>query len=540
MEEEEEEKKTKQKQEKRIKLSTFILILIIMLIVSAFLCFLIFSDSLNLLKKDNTIPTNTVTQVTPTEDHPSADDNTLAISSGLSNFDLKFLKDDTTKKNVIYSPLSIKYALKMLEEGATGAAKEQIAKYIGDYDLTTYKSSKNLSLANSFFVKDTYKDNIKTDYINKLKSKYDAEVNFDAFENPNAVNKWIEDKTNGIIKNMIDQISPNQKFMLVNALSIDMDWNVKFLENKYANISYDHEKFDGVYIKPTVVSHSFDNDKQKVSGMEIGAAINNYDILKEVGEENIRKTVETEYRKYLENGNITISEDEMKNFLDDYIKSIGENYHRAKSLSDFSLYTDDKVKVFAKDLKEYDGTTLQYIGIMPTNESLDSYIKNTDETKMNSILSNLKEIKTENFKEGVITRITGFIPKFQYNYELDLIKGLKDLGITDVFELGKANLTEMSDDNQLYIDTVKHKADIEFTQDGIKAAAATVVGGLGAGGDFDYFFDVPVEEIDLTFDKPYMFIIRDKKTGETWFTGSVYEPLQWDNEPEKELAERGY
>ena len=28
------------------------------------------------------------------------------------------------------------------------------------------------------------------------------------------------------------------------------------------------------------------------------------------------------------------------------------------------LYTDDKVKAFAKDLKTYNGTTLQYVGLV--------------------------------------------------------------------------------------------------------------------------------------------------------------------------------
>jgi len=31
------------------------------------------------------------------------------------------------------------------------------------------------------------------------------------------------------------------------------------------------------------------------------------------------------------------------------------------------------------------------------------------------------------------------------------------------------------------------------------------------------------KKIDLTFDNPYMFVIRDKDTGEVWFTGTVYE-----------------
>ena len=43
-----------------------------------------------------------------------------------------------------------------------------------------------------------------------------------------------------------------------------------------------------------------------------------------------------------------------------------------------------------------------------------------------------------------------------------------------------------------------------------------------------------VKEIDLTFDKPYMFIVRDVKTGEVWFTGTVYEPLNIEDEPEKD------
>ena len=55
----------------------------------------------------------------------------------------------------------------------------------------------------------------------------------------------------------------------------------------------------------------------------------------------------------------------------------------------------------------------------------------------------------------------------------------------------------------MYINDAKHKANIEFTQDGIKAAAATFIGGYGAGEPFNYEFDVPVEEIDITFNKPY-------------------------------------
>ena len=50
-----------------------------------------------------------------------------------------------------------------------------------------------------------------------------------------------------------------------------------------------------------------------------------------------------------------------------------------------------------------------------------------------------------------------------------------------------------------------------------------------ADGGFDYFLEAPVKRIDLTFDKPYMYIIRDKATGEVWFTGTVYQPKVEEN-----------
>ena len=78
-----------------------------------------------------------------------------------------------------------------------------------------------------------------------------------------------------------------------------------------------------------------------------------------------------------------------------------------------------------------------------------------------------------------------------------------------------------------YIEVAKHGADIEFSNMGIKAGAATIMGGAGGGGSFfEYLWDVPVETIDLTFDKPFLYLIRDKNSGEIWFVGTVYEPIE--------------
>jgi serine protease inhibitor len=184
--------------------------------------------------------------------------------------------------------------------------------------------------------------------------------------------------------------------------------------------------------------------------------------------------------------------------------------------------------LFAKDLQTYDGITLQYVGIMPQREALKDFVENTNAKKISGYISNLKELKLQNFKDGVVTKVIGDIPIFQFDYSLNLKKDLIDLGIKDVFDQNKADLSAMlKDSKDQFIFKAGHKATIDFSNLGIKAAAVTMLGGMGGTAEaFDYLFDVPVETIDVTFDKPYMFLIRDKQSGEVWFTGTVYNPTK--------------
>lgn len=464
------------------------------------------------------------------------------------DFDISFLKMENQKENKVYSPLSIKYALKMLEKGTTGNAKDQITKLVGGMALSKYNSNDNMSLANAMFIRDTFRESVKESYINTLKSKYSAEVIFDSFETADTVNSWVSEKTLELIPQLLDEIDEEENFLLVNALGINMEWENIFLAFPWG-VSYAHENFylNGV---AQVSEKEFGENKQVVSGMKVEAALNNYDIINDLGEDYIRQIVSEEYRKWAKE--LVIDDDgysgklsdetiekNLNEFLDGdgvyrgYMAELGDNYGNVYYSTDFSLYVDEDIKVFAKDLKEYDGTTLQYIGIMPINEELDTYISNVTSGDILNAIDNLKSLELENFNDGVVTKITGYIPKFNMEYELKLKDDLQKLGVTDVFEEGKANLKELSDAENVYIKEALHKANIEFTQDGIKAAAATIIGGMGAGSPFDYEFDVPVEEIDITFDKPYLFLIRDKKTGETWFVGTVYDPLLWEEEPER-------
>lgn len=464
----------------------------------------------------------------------------------LSYFDLSFLKLENNRKNMIYSPLSIKYTLGMLSEGANGETKAQIDNLIGDYTSRKYTNSKNMSFANALFVRDSYSKNIKSSYIDALKNKYDAEVVYDSFKSPDIANKWVKDKTFNLIDGIIDDIS-DSNFILANALAIDMEWK-KFIqatgttfENEY-RVNYDHESYYD-YINLLMFDSygclSFNGGNMNVTGVEFGASINKYDIVKELGEDKIRAQITAEYEQWVsgdpcgyENSNKYssgyIDEYESTNsFVDKFIGQLNNNYKKIDVSTDFKFYIDDEIKIFEKELKEYNGTTLEFIALMPEKMNLNVFIERNDQDSINELINKLKPVELDSFGEGKVYRIVGGFPLFNYDYELDFTKDLNSLGIYDVFTPDKADLSNMAEGNEAFIGDAVHKANINFTNEGIKAAAAT--GDIGWGAsicEFEHLYDVPVEIIDLMFDRPFMYIIRDKDTKEVWFVGSVYEPTK--------------
>ena len=165
---------------------------------------------------------------------------------------------------------------------------------------------------------------------------------------------------------------------------------------------------------------------------------------------------------------------------------------------------------------------------MPINEELSAFIKNVDASKLTDYINKLKPAKGSSFKQDVNTKITGYIPMFKYEYNLNLKDDLKQLGVTDIFDLETAKLGKIID-KPVFINKALHKANIDFNDKGIKASATSLGGGAGnTNGPCYYEEKVPYEEIDISFNKPYMYIVRDKSTGEVWFTGSVYQPLKWN------------
>ena len=295
MEEEKVEKKTETiKEEKKSKKGLKITLTVISLVVVVGLVvgLIVFNNRNPKDKLDEEKETITV------------DSDYKMSGNNVQEFDLFFLKSENETKNKVYSPLSIKYALGMLNEGTDGETKAQISAVIGDYVGKKYVNSKNMSLANALYINESMQNNIKTEYINTLKDKYNASVFYDPFKNPNNINKWVSDNTYNLIPDLLDDVM-DKDFILINTLAIDMEWVNKIQsENEFFSVDYPHEEY---YVGVDPLNSEgyselkFDNLNYSVKSVKIAASANRYDIVSDLTESSIRNTVTSEYNKFVKN-----------------------------------------------------------------------------------------------------------------------------------------------------------------------------------------------------------------------------------------------
>lgn len=365
---------------------------------------------------------------------------------------LGLLKLHNVQENSCFSSLSVRYALEMLREGTEGETKAQIDQLLGTTTTPKYENvAEHLSVANALWLQDEFAGAVKTEYVDALRNKFGAEVKQDSFQSAVNINRWIEDESFGMLKDVMqDSDVRSLQVLLANVLAIDMDW-----ENKFLDVSTDGHYF-------------------------------NYN--SELGETNPKYTTMQGY-----GGN------------DEYYNLAAE------------------ATVFAKDLKEYNGTQLQFVAIMPSGD-LTNFIQNLSNEQINRLLIGMRRAVRQN--DTYNFSFASYIPKFSISSGIDdLIADLKTLGVTEAFEPG-ANLSKITE-APLTIGKALQKTQFDFSEDGIRAAAVTMMGGFGAGGDGPIPSSV---RIVVSINKPFLYLVRDAKTGDIWFVGTVYEPNLWEND----------
>jgi serpin B len=143
--------------------------------------------------------------------------------------------------------------------------------------------------------------------------------------------------------------------------------------------------------------------------------------------------------------------------------------------------------------------------------------------KQTSGLANLeKAISVESFDKSRASAetyaVTLSLPRFKYTSDFSLKKVLISMGMDTAFS-DAADFSGMTTRDRLRIAAVFHKAFIAADEKGSEAAAATaVVVGKGGGKK------TALPRATFRADHPFLFLIRENRTGGILFMGRVTNP----------------
>ena len=341
--------------------------------------------------------------------------------------------------NLLLSPLSVTLALSMTANGADKNTLAEMESVLGMsvQDLNEYfvsyagslpnEENCKLHIANSLWTKEDF--DVKQDFLQRCANYYSAPVYASPFDSQTVrdINNWVKTNTDGMIKNILDDISPDAVMYIVNALSFDARWSSVYNKDQVR---------DGVFTKS-------DGTEQTVKFLH-----------------------DTGYYPYLEDGS-----------------AVGF-------------------------IKSYEGGRYAFAAILPNEDiTLEEYVEGLTAEVLYEMLTGCEHYET----------VTA-LPKFSYDYDIELSTPLKQLGMSDAFSDGNADFSRMGTypGGNIYISRVLHKTFIAVDELGTKAGAATVVEMSGESASVE-----PVEVKHVILDRPFLYMIIDCETNIPLFMGTV-------------------
>ena len=346
-------------------------------------------------------------------------------------------------KNYMFSPLSIKMALMMAANGASGKTKTEILDTINVADIDHYNECIRLmieeysqseilkmNISNSIWINsDNTSQRFGEEYNKKLAEVFNAEsgvVNNKTAEKE--INGWVNEKTQGKIPSIITRDNADFWAMLVNAVYFKGRWQNEF--NKSATKKDDFYSRDGKTTSIDFMNKTSWMNYSKKDGITIVELP--YLTREEIFDEN-GEYVET---KKLQGVNISM-----------YLMMSDRNFSPEEALCEPELKS-------------------KYIALS--------------------------------------------VPKFDIEYSVELNDILKTVGIKKAFETD-AEFRGMFDGGNMWLDSTIHKTYIKVDEEGTEAAAVT---GGGMGGT-----SLPPEPLEIKYNKPFTFVIKDNINGEILFMG---------------------
>ena len=164
---------------------------------------------------------------------------------------------------------------------------------------------------------------------------------------------------------------------------------------------------------------------------------------------------------------------------------------------------------------DYDAVELPYgnenyamLLVMPNTEPINDFVDIINPAVVNDIIANLGE-----------DSVNVALPKMEIEYEKKLNDVLKAMGIVDGFDANVADFSKMFNemDGGIWIEKVKQKSFLKINEEGTEAAAATST---------QMNYESVSDEVFLTFNRPFIFFIMEKRTNTILFCGKIMNPAE--------------
>uniref|UniRef100_A0A8C6IK68 Uncharacterized protein n=1 Tax=Melopsittacus undulatus TaxID=13146 RepID=A0A8C6IK68_MELUD len=165
----------------------------------------------------------------------------------------------------------------------------------------------------------------------------------------------------------------------------------------------------------------------------------------------------------------------------------------------FGYIPEEKIRVLEL---LYDGEELSMIILLP--DDIEDNSTGLQKLEKQLTLEKLQEWTCPERLYSTDVRV--HLPKFRLEESYDLKSDLAAMGLVDVFDSCKADLSGMSGARDLFLSKIVHKAFVEVNEEGTEAAAATA--GIA-------MLCMPIEEDNA--DHPFLFFIRHNPTQKHFF-----------------------
>ncbi|MBR4898976.1 MAG: serpin family protein [Prevotella sp.] len=170
-----------------------------------------------------------------------------------NSFTLSFLKTMNeavnSGKGFVCSPLSITYVLAMVNDAASGETEQELEQTLGFHkggiqavngycknlidNLPKVDENVQLTIANAIFLNKIY--TLRDQFLKDMKTYYDAKAEALDFSSPATlgyINGWCNEKTQGMIPTILNEVDPDAVSYLLNAIYFKANWMSKFDPSK--------------------------------------------------------------------------------------------------------------------------------------------------------------------------------------------------------------------------------------------------------------------------------------------------------------------